>query len=152
MKVQAYAVMSPKSELVPQEEPPVKKPTGVKSVHLATPAVKKSNNESSAVEVPPEEVETMQKTPQIVPPKERQVTFSDTVKTHIKTKYITAEEYQQIRGMDLNNRNMLYQYNQQSVEPTKTPKRCIVEEKNTFVRNKADHRKCKHTNENAMKI
>lgn len=33
------------------------------------------------------------------PQDERQVTFSDTVRTHIKTKYVTADEYRQIRGI-----------------------------------------------------
>lgn len=143
---------SPKPEPALQEElATVKKPTGVKTIHPATPAVKKPINDAPSLEVPEDVKAMVQKTPQVVPAKERQVTFSDTVKTHIKTKYITAEEYQQIRGMDMNNRNMLYQYNQ-SAESTKTPKKCIVEEKNTFVRNKADHRKCKHVNENPMKV
>ncbi len=42
-------------------------------------------------------------------PRERQVTFSDTVRTHIKTKYVSAEEYKQIRGMNPNSRRIAYQ-------------------------------------------
>lgn len=42
-------------------------------------------------------------------PKDRQVTFSDTVRTHIKTKYVTAEEYKQIRGMNAATGRIMYQ-------------------------------------------
>lgn len=42
-------------------------------------------------------------------PKDRQVTFSDTVRTHIKTKYVTAEEYKQIRGMNATTGRIMYQ-------------------------------------------
>lgn len=42
-------------------------------------------------------------------PRERQVTFSDTVRTHIKTKYVTAEEYKQIRGMNAATGRIMYQ-------------------------------------------
>lgn len=44
------------------------------------------------------------------PAKERQVTFSDTVKTHIKRKYVTAAEMRQIRGMNTNDRKITYQF------------------------------------------
>lgn len=66
----------------------------------------------TTAKTPNESVQDAPVTPQAAALKERQVTFSDTVKTHIKTKYVTAEELQQIRGMNLNNRRILYQYNQ----------------------------------------
>lgn len=71
------------------------------------------SHQNRAVQTPNVNSETPS-TPQIssAPIKDRQVTFSDTVKTHIKTKYVTAEELQQIRSMNMNNRRILYQYPQ----------------------------------------
>lgn len=63
-----------------------------------------SSNEEQAADTVVEKISPEKKPPV----KERQVTFSDTVKTHIKTKYVTAEELRQIRGMNPNARRIMY--------------------------------------------
>ncbi|XKL68247.1 hypothetical protein PGB90_003738 [Kerria lacca] len=71
--------------------------------------------------------------------KDRQVTFSDTVRTHIKTKFVTAEEYKQIRGMNPNSRRVMYHIVQLTNKPIKDvskPKVQLVNSKVTRLHKK----------------
>lgn len=80
-----------------------------KASTLNNHSITTSNNEEQ-----PAVTQTVEKLPSQMmtktPSKERQVTFSDTVQTHIKRKYVTAAEMRQIRGMNTNDRKITYQF------------------------------------------
>lgn len=69
-----------------------------------TPSTSTSCQSSSVAS----EAKQRAETPTSNPTKDRQVTFSDTVRTHVKTKYITLEEYQMMKEMQLHNGRILY--------------------------------------------